>query len=150
MSLLCSQASAVDGHLFLLQGAELELVASFGDRPPPQGIRELAQARVTPQDDDQATVAVALTSVPPPDPATLGFRVQGLSEADIREYTTLCIRADLGGESALIGVAVLGFVGPIELRPEVLALANAFGDYLLRSGTSVSVTAKSGSCTREL
>jgi tetratricopeptide (TPR) repeat protein len=150
LSLLCSQTGAVDGHLYLLQGPELELVASLGERPPPQGLRELAQARVMPQEDDQPTVAMALTNVAPPDHATLGFRVQGQSAAETFEYTSLCIRADLGGESALIGVAALGFAGPIELRPEVLALANAFGDYLLRSGTSVSVTSRSGTCTREL
>jgi tetratricopeptide (TPR) repeat protein len=148
LSLLCSQAGAVDGHLFLLKDSELELVASLDDRPPPQGLRALAQARVAPERDDQPTVAMALTSVAPP-PAP-GLRVQGLSAGDTCEYTALCIRADLGGESALIGVATLGFAGPIELRPEVLALANAFGDYLLRSGTSVSITAKSGMCTREL
>jgi tetratricopeptide (TPR) repeat protein len=148
LALLCSQADAIDGHLYLLQGSELELVASLGDRPAPPGLKALAQARVTPEEDEQPTVAMALTSVALP--ATPGFRVEGRSASDTCEYSALCIRADLGGESALIGVAALGFVGPIELRPEVLALANAFGDYLLRAGTSVSLTAKSGMCTREL
>ncbi len=65
---------------FCCKGSELEAPwRASVISPPPQGLRpELAEARLTPAEDDQPDGGeVALTSVAPPDLATLGFRVKG-------------------------------------------------------------------------
>lgn len=151
LSLLCSQAGAIDGHLFLLHGSELDLAASLGDEPAPEGLRELARARLRPETEDLPTVALALASSTHTELDAPAFRFVSPS-GQARQYASIGIRANLGGESSLIGVATLGFAGEIEVHPEVMALANAFGDYLLRTTTRTGdlTTAHSASVTREL
>jgi tetratricopeptide (TPR) repeat protein len=132
LELLCEQAGATGGHLYLQQPEGLVLAASLGQSPPPDDlqafVQQCFQAEVTGLDGPTETATM-----------TAAGPIGGtLLATDGRRYHPMWIRARLGGATSLLGVAALLLDDRAAPDLSAYEVAAALGDHLLQTGDAIT------------
>jgi hypothetical protein len=135
LALLNRDPQASRGYLYLLRASGLSLVAALSENLEPEGIAEFVSSLFEAEIEgyDQPTMTAMLTAAA--DPSAL--LDSGVFEDAALRYVPVWIRARLGNESSLVGIAMLGHETEVVLSPRTTDLACALGSYLLRAGDTV-------------
>jgi hypothetical protein len=128
LKLLYEQTQPVAGYLYLFAGSGLQLAASVGDRPRPNGLHEFVSSRVPKKEDEMVTMTLCL----PADEAVAAEEsVYVDTEGVIHQPVMLTCTLD--NELRYAGIAVLAYCERPE-RTTSASLAAAVAAHLIRSG----------------